>query len=188
MKKALAGADMVFLTAGLGAGTGSGALPIIAKIAHDLGILSVGVVTVPFKFEGSRKQKAAEAAIAEIAPYLDALIAVHNDNLLKLKSNSKLTLINAFRMADNVLLQGIRCVSELILTVGIINVDLPTSNPYSSKATIRTPSWVSAKAAKTQSKRTAGCQQSAHRKRFGRCARHHHQSQRQQRFAPLRRK
>lgn len=123
LKKALAGADMVFLTAGLGAGTGTGALPIIAKIAHDLGILSVGVVTVPFKFEGSRKQKAAEAAIAEIAPYLDALIAVHNDNLLKLKSNSKLTLINAFRMADNVLLQGIRCVSELILTVGIINVD-----------------------------------------------------------------
>lgn len=123
LKKALTGADMVFLTAGLGAGTGTGALPVIAKIAHDLGILSVGVVTVPFKFEGSRKQKAAEATISEVAPYMDALIAVHNDNLLKLKSNAKLTLINAFRMADNVLLQGIRCVSELILTVGVINVD-----------------------------------------------------------------
>ena len=123
LKKALTGADMVFLTAGLGAGMGTGALPVIAKIAHDLGILSVGVVTVPFKFEGSRKQKVAEATISEVAPYMDALIAVHNDNLLKLKSNAKLTLINAFRMADNVLLQGIRCVSELILTVGVINVD-----------------------------------------------------------------
>lgn len=123
LKKALTGADMVFLTAGLGAGTGTGALPVIAKIARDLGILSVGVVTVPFKFEGSRKQKAAIAAIAEVSPYMDALIAVHNDNLLKLKTNSKLTLINAFQMADNVLLQGIRCVSELILTVGVINVD-----------------------------------------------------------------
>lgn len=123
LKKALVGADMVFLTAGLGAGTGTGALPTIAKIAHDLGILSVGVVTVPFKFEGSRKQKAALSAISEIAPYMDALIAVHNDNLLKLKTNSKLTLVNAFQIADNVLLQGIRCVSELILTVGVINVD-----------------------------------------------------------------
>ncbi len=123
LKKALVGADMVFLTAGLGAGTGTGALPTIAKIAHDLGILSVGVVTVPFKFEGSRKQKAALCAISEVAPYMDALIAVHNDNLLKLKTNSKLTLVNAFQIADNVLLQGIRCVSELILTVGVINVD-----------------------------------------------------------------
>ena len=123
LKKALIGADMVFLTAGLGAGTGTGALPTIAKIAHDLGILSVGVVTVPFKFEGSRKQKSALNAISEIAPYMDALIAVHNDNLLKLKTNSKLTLVNAFQIADNVLLQGIRCVSELILTVGVINVD-----------------------------------------------------------------
>ena len=77
---------MVFLTAGLGAGTGTGALPVIAKIAHDMNILSVGVVTVPFTFEGARKQKLAEASIRELMPYMDALITVHNDNLLKIKN------------------------------------------------------------------------------------------------------
>lgn len=123
LKKALTGADMVFLTAGLGAGTGTGALPVIAKIAHELNILSVGVVTVPFTFEGSRKQKLAETSIKELMPYMDALISVHNDNLLKIKTNTKLTLLNAFHMADMVLRQGIRCVTELILTVGVINVD-----------------------------------------------------------------
>ena len=123
IKEALKGADMVFLTAGLGAGTGTGALPVIAKIAHDMNILSVGVVTVPFTFEGARKQKLAEASIKELMPYMDALITVHNDNLLKIKTSTKLTLLNAFRMADMVLRQGIRCVTELILTVGVINVD-----------------------------------------------------------------
>ena len=123
IKQALKGADMVFLTAGLGAGTGTGALPVIAKIAHDMNILSVGVVTVPFTFEGARKQKLAEASIKELMPYMDALITVHNDNLLKIKTSTKLTLLNAFRMADMVLRQGIRCVTELILTVGVINVD-----------------------------------------------------------------
>ena len=123
IKQALQGADMVFLTAGLGAGTGTGALPIIAQVAHEMNILSVGVVTVPFTFEGSRKQKLAEASIKELMPYMDALITVHNDNLLKIKTASRLTLLNAFRMADMVLRQGIRCITELILTVGVINVD-----------------------------------------------------------------
>lgn len=123
IKKALVGADMVFLTAGLGAGTGTGALPVIAQAARELNILSVGVVTIPFKFEGPRKHKLAEKSLKELMPHVDALISVHNDNLLKIKTNVKLTLINAFRMADMVLRQGIRCVTELILTVGVINVD-----------------------------------------------------------------
>ena len=123
IKKALVGADMVFLTAGLGAGTGTGALPVIAQAARELNILSVGVVTIPFKFEGPRKHKLAEKSLKELMPHVDALISVHNDNLLKIKTNVKLTLLNAFRMADMVLRQGIRCVTELILTVGVINVD-----------------------------------------------------------------
>lgn len=123
LKEAIKGADLVFLTAGLGAGTGTGALPVIAKIARELDILSVGVVTVPFKFEGPRKMKIAKQAIEELSPYMDALIAVHNDNLLKIKTNFKLTVLTAFKMADAVLQQGIRCVTELILTVGVINVD-----------------------------------------------------------------
>lgn len=123
IKKAIVGADMVFLTAGLGAGTGTGALPVIAQAARELNILSVGVVTIPFKFEGPRKHKLAEKSLQELMPHVDALISVHNDNLLKIKTNVKLTLLNAFRMADMVLRQGIRCVTELILTVGVINVD-----------------------------------------------------------------
>ena len=123
LKQALKGADMLFITAGLGAGTGTGATPVIAKAAHEMGILTVGVVTLPFKFEGMRKQRAAQGALNEMAPYMDVLIAVHNDNLLKIKTSQKLSLVNAFKMADSVLHQGIRCITELILTVGVINVD-----------------------------------------------------------------
>lgn len=123
LKNAVKGADMVFITAGLGGGTGTGATPVIAQAAHEMGILTVGVVTVPFKFEGARKKKSADAALAAMAPYMDVLIAVHNDNLLKIKTSTKLTFVNAFKMADSVLHQGIRCITELILTVGVINVD-----------------------------------------------------------------
>lgn len=123
IKQSLKGADMIFLTAGLGSGTGTGAMPVITQIAHEMNILSVCVVTVPFTFEGSRKQRIAEQAIKDLTPYVDGLIVVHNDNLLKIKTNVRLTLVNAFRMADSVLRQAIRCISELILTVGVINVD-----------------------------------------------------------------
>ena len=123
IKQSLKGADMIFLTAGLGSGTGTGAMPVITKIAHEMNILSVCVVTVPLTFEGSRKQRIAEKAIKDLTPYVDGLIVVHNDNLLKIKTNVRLTLVNAFRMADSVLRQAIRCISELILTVGVINVD-----------------------------------------------------------------
>lgn len=123
IKSMLTGADMVFITAGMGGGTGTGAAPVIAKAARDLGILSVGVVTVPFSFEGSRKKKIAEAGIEKMQMQMDALIAVKNDNLLNLQQGRKLSLVDAFYAADGILKQAIRCITELILTIGVINVD-----------------------------------------------------------------
>ena len=123
IKSMLIGADMVFITAGMGGGTGTGAAPVIAEIAKDLGILTIGVVNVPFSFEGARKKKIATAGIEKMQLHMDALIAVHNDNLLKLQTSKKLSLVNAFEAADGILKQAIRCISELILTIGVINVD-----------------------------------------------------------------
>lgn len=123
IKTMLAGADMVFITAGMGGGTGTGATPVIAELAKDLGILTVGVVTVPFSFEGSRKKKVAASGLEKMREHMDALIDVHNDNLLKLETGHKLSLVEAFGAADGVLKQAIRCISELILTIGVINVD-----------------------------------------------------------------
>ncbi len=124
IKNAISGADMIFITAGMGGGTGTGAAPIIAETAHSMGILTIGIVTIPFSFEGSRKKKTAMAGVNKMRPFLDALIVVHNDKLMELQSTDKrMSLLNAFNMADSVLKQAIRCISELILTVGIINVD-----------------------------------------------------------------
>lgn len=123
IKSMLTGADMVFITAGMGGGTGTGAAPVIAEIAKDLGILTIGVVNVPFSFEGARKKKIAIAGIGKMQLHMDALIAVHNDNLLKLQTSKKLSLVNAFEAADGILKQAIRCITELILTIGVINVD-----------------------------------------------------------------
>ena len=123
IKSMLTGADMVFITAGMGGGTGTGAAPVIAKAARELGILSVGVVTIPFSFEGSRKKKIAQAGIEKMQMQMDALIAVKNDNLLNLQQGRKLSLVDAFYAADGILKQAIRCISELILTIGVINVD-----------------------------------------------------------------
>ena len=123
IKEVLAGADMVFITAGMGGGTGTGAAPVIAEIAKGMGILTIGVVTVPFSFEGSRKKKVAAAGIEKMQVHMDALIAVHNDNLMKLQTGKKMSLVDAFEAADGVLKQAIRCISELILTIGVINVD-----------------------------------------------------------------
>lgn len=123
IKELLAGADMVFITAGMGGGTGTGAAPVIAEIAKEMGILTIGVVTVPFSFEGSRKKKVAAAGIEKMQVHMDALIAVHNDNLMKLQTSKKMSLVDAFEAADGVLKQAIRCISELILTIGVINVD-----------------------------------------------------------------
>ena len=123
IKEALSGADLVFVTAGMGAGTGTGVVPVVSQIAKELGVLTIGVVTLPFAFEGTRKKRLAEAGVLKMQGYMDALLAIHNDNLMKLPENRKITLVQAFKLADSVLEQAIRCIAELILKTGVINVD-----------------------------------------------------------------
>ena len=123
IRDALNGADLVFITAGMGGGTGTGAAPVVARLAREMGILSVGVVTVPFSFEGGRKKRTAMEGIVKMQAQMDALIAVENDNLAKLPENRRMTLVTAFECADKILKQAINCVAELILTTGVINVD-----------------------------------------------------------------
>jgi cell division protein FtsZ len=113
---------MVFVAAGMGGGTGTGASPILAGIAHDLGALTVGVVTRPFTFEGNHRRKTAEAGIDQLRPVVDTLIIIPNDRLLQTASKNT-TFTQAFQMADNVLRQGIQGISDLITQRGLINVD-----------------------------------------------------------------
>ena len=122
LNEVLAGTDMVFITAGMGGGTGTGAAPIIAQLAKDKGILTVGIVTKPFDFEGRRRMQQAEAGIAELAQHVDSLIVIPNERL-KLVSDQKITLLNAFSVADDVLRQGVKSIAELIKIPGIINLD-----------------------------------------------------------------
>jgi cell division protein FtsZ len=119
---ALKGADMVFITAGMGGGTGTGASPIIAGMAQDLGMLTVGVVTRPFTFEGNHRRKTAEQGIDQLKPMVDTLIIIPNDRLLQTASKNT-SMLQAFQMADNVLRQGIQGISDLITQRGLINVD-----------------------------------------------------------------
>ena len=119
---ALKGAQMAFITAGMGGGTGTGAAPIVAQIAHDLGILTVGIVTKPFAFEGRRKMVLAEQGIAGLLMHVDSLIVIPNERL-KLISEEKITLMNAFEAADNVLRQGMETISNLINVPAFINLD-----------------------------------------------------------------
>lgn len=114
--------DMVFVTAGMGGGTGTGAAPIVAQIAKDLGILTVGVVTKPFAFEGKRRMTQAEQGIAELSGAVDSLIIVPNERL-KYVSETSITLQNAFAIADDVLRQGVQSISDLILLPGLVNLD-----------------------------------------------------------------
>jgi len=118
----LNGTDMVFITAGMGGGTGTGAAPVIAQMAKDKGILTVGIVTKPFNFEGKRRMTQAEQGIAELAKHVDSLIIIPNERL-KLVSDEKITLVNAFSVADDVLRQGVRSIAELITVPGLINLD-----------------------------------------------------------------
>jgi cell division protein FtsZ len=122
IQDALKGADMVFITAGMGGGTGTGASPIIASIAQDLGMLTVGVVTRPFTFEGNHRRKMAEQGIEQLKPMVDTLIIIPNDRLLQTASKNT-SMLQAFQMADNVLRQGIQGISDLITQRGLINVD-----------------------------------------------------------------
>lgn len=119
---ALKGAQMAFITAGMGGGTGTGAAPVVAEIAHDLGILTVGIVTKPFAFEGKRKMGIAEQGIAGLLMHVDSLIVIPNERL-KLVSQEKITLVNAFAAADNVLQQGVESISALINVPAFINLD-----------------------------------------------------------------
>ncbi|MBI2036338.1 cell division protein FtsZ [Candidatus Microgenomates bacterium] len=122
IKDILEGSDMVFLTAGMGGGTGTGATPIIAKIAKDLGALTVAVVTKPFMFEGTRRMVAAEEGLENIKDKLDTLIVIPNQRILEVV-DKKLSLIEAFKVADSVLGQGVQGISDLITMPGLINVD-----------------------------------------------------------------
>ena len=119
---ALKGSQMVFITAGMGGGTGPGAAPVVAEVAHDLGILTVGIVTKPFSFEGKRKMGLAEQGIANLLMHVDSLIVIPNERL-KMISQEKITLMNAFQAADNVLRQGVESISALINVPAFINLD-----------------------------------------------------------------
>ena len=119
---ALKGSQMVFITAGMGGGTGTGAAPVVAEVAHDLGILTVGIVTKPFSFEGKRKMVLAEQGIANLLMHVDSLIVIPNERL-KMISQEKITLMNAFQAADNVLRQGVESISALINVPAFINLD-----------------------------------------------------------------
>ena len=118
----LAGAHMAFVTAGMGGGTGTGAAPVIARVARELGILTVGVVTKPFHFEGARRMRLAEGGIEELQKSVDTLIVIPNQNLFRV-ANEKTTFADAFAMADQVLYSGVACITDLMVKEGLINLD-----------------------------------------------------------------
>jgi cell division protein FtsZ len=118
----LAGAHMVFVTAGMGGGTGTGAAPVIARAARDMGILTVGVVTKPFQFEGARRMRIADSGISELQKSVDTLIVIPNQNLFRI-ANERTTFADAFAMADQVLFSGVACITDLMVKEGLINLD-----------------------------------------------------------------
>lgn len=122
IKEAIKGADMVFVATGMGGGTGTGAAPVVARIAKELGVLTVGIVTKPFKFEGSRRMLQADRGIAELEKHVDSLVVIPNDRLKEI-SAQKLTLMNAFGIADDVLKHGVKSISDLINVAGFVNLD-----------------------------------------------------------------
>ncbi|MEH3088583.1 MAG: cell division protein FtsZ [Microbacterium arborescens] len=122
IEEALAGADMVFVTAGEGGGTGTGGAPVVARIAKSIGALTIGVVTKPFSFEGRRRQSQAEAGVSKLKEEVDTLIVVPNDRLLEI-SDRGISMVEAFATADQVLLAGVQGITDLITTPGLINLD-----------------------------------------------------------------
>src|SRR4051812_29918210 len=118
----LAGSNMVFITAGMGGGTGTGAAPVIARAAREAGILTVGVVTKPFHFEGTHRMKLAESGMTELQKFVDTLIIIPNQNLFRV-ANERTTFADAFKMADDVLHSGVRGVTDLMMMPGLINLD-----------------------------------------------------------------
>ncbi len=122
LKQLFKGADMIFITAGMGGGTGTGALPVVAKVASDLDILTVGVVTTPFAFEGKRRMEQAKTGIDEVKEFVDTLVVIPNERL-KMVTDTRITLANAFLEADDVLRRGVQSISDLINIPGFINID-----------------------------------------------------------------
>lgn len=120
--KLLQGADMIFITAGMGGGTGTGAAPVVAQIAKEVGALTIGVVTKPFSFEGKKRAKQAQEGIEKLSEYVDSLIIVQNDRLLEL-ADKRTPMVQAFKMADDVLRQGVQSISDLIVIPSLINLD-----------------------------------------------------------------
>lgn len=119
---AIAGSEMVFITAGMGGGTGTGAAPVVAKIAKEMGVLTVGIVTTPFAFEGARRMEQAQEGISELAQYVDSIMVIPNENL-KYVTDEKITLLNAFEIANDVLRQGVQSISDLVNATGLVNSD-----------------------------------------------------------------
>jgi len=133
IKALLRGADMVFVAAGAGGGTGTGAAPVVAQIAHELGALTVGIVTRPFQFEGTRRRDQAEAGIAALAEEVDTMIVVPNNRLLTVLDRHT-TMVDAFRVADDVLRQGVQGISDLVTLPGLINLDFADVRTIMSEA------------------------------------------------------
>ena len=122
VEESLKGADMIFITAGMGGGTGTGAAPVVAEVSKNLGILTVGVVTKPFSFEGKKRRTNADSGINDIKNNVDTLITIPNDRLLSI-AEKKTSIVEAFKMADDILLQGVQGISDLIAVPGLINLD-----------------------------------------------------------------
>src|ERR1700760_2445763 len=122
IRNAISGSNMLFITAGMGGGTGTGAAPVIARVAREMGILTVGVVTKPFHFEGGRRMRLAEGGISELHKSVDTLIIIPNQNLFRV-ANEKTTFADAFSMADQVLYSGVACITDLMVKEGLINLD-----------------------------------------------------------------
>lgn len=122
LKEIIRDAEIIFLTAGFGGGVGTGTIPVLAKLAREMGILCVGIVTMPFSFEGGKRRKIAEAGLEKVKDVMDALIVIENNSLLKIV-DKKLSIEDAFREADSVLRNGIRLIYELVMQIGFINVD-----------------------------------------------------------------
>ena len=132
IEEALSGADMIFVTCGMGGGTGTGAAPIVAEIAQDLGALTVGIVTKPFKFEGKRRTEHAEVGIEELRRHVDTLIVIPNDRLRDIIDRST-PIMDAFKEVDNVLRRGVQSISDLIAVSGLVNLDFADVKTVMSK-------------------------------------------------------
>ena len=132
IREHLSGAHMVFVTAGMGGGTGTGAAPVIAKTARELGILTIGVATQPSHFEGKRRMRSAETGIAELLKVVDTLLIIPNQNLFRVASE-KTTFTHAFALADQVLYSGVACISDLIVKEGLINLDFADVLAYARR-------------------------------------------------------